>query len=67
MARWITAVQLIIVNVLIFFAVFESKNMVALLDFLKYFVGATFLELLGGLLIIVNFVFSHETSDMIKY
>ena len=64
---WITAIQLIIVNVLIFFAVFGPQDMVALLDFLKYFVGATFLELLGGLLIIVKFVFSHETSDMIKH
>lgn len=64
---WITAIQLIIVNVLIFIAIFGSKDMIALLDFLKYFVGATFLELLGGLLIIVKYVFSHETSEMIKH
>ena len=38
-----------------------------MLDFLKYFIGATFIELLGGLLIIVKFVFSHETSDMLKH
>lgn len=34
---------------------------------MKFFVGATFVELLGGLLIIVNYVFSHETSDMLKH
>ena len=41
--------------------------MTMLLDFLKYFIGATFVELLGGLFIIVKFVFSHETSDMLKH
>lgn len=64
----ITASQLIVINVLIFFAIFKSPEiMTMLLDFLKYFIGATFVELLGGLFIIVKFVFSHETSDMLKH
>ena len=64
----ITALQLLVINVLIFFAIFKSQEiMPMLLDFLKYFVGATFVELLGGLFIIVKFVFSHETSDMLKH
>ena len=63
----VTVAQLIVADVLIFIAIFVVKEMVELLDFLKYFVGATFVELLGGLLIIVKFVFSHETFDMIKH
>lgn len=64
----ITALQLLVINVLIFFAIFKSQEiMPMLLDFLKYFVGATFVELLGGLFIIVKFVFSHEASDMLKH
>lgn len=62
----ITAMQLAIINVLVFFAIFNS-NLAVILDFMKYFVGATFLELLGGLFIIVKFVFGHETSDMLKH
>ena len=62
----ITAMQLLIINVLVFFAIFNS-NANVILDFMKYFVGATFLELLGGLFIIVKFVFGHETSDMLKH
>ena len=64
----ITALQLLVINVLIFFAIFMGQEIMSLLlDFLKYFIGATFIELLGGLLIIVKFVFSHETSDMLKH
>ena len=64
----ITALQLLVINILIFFAIFKSQEiMPMLLDFLKYFGGATFVELLGGLFIIVKFVFSHETSDMLKH
>lgn len=62
----ITAMQLLVINVLVFFAIFNS-NANIILDFMKYFVGATFLELLGGLFIIVKFVFGHETSDMLKH
>lgn len=65
---WITASQLLVINVLIFICIFgnqESLNVT--LSFMKFFVGATFLELLGGLLIIVKFVFSHETFDMLKH
>ncbi len=62
----ITAMQLLVINVLVFFAIFNSNTNV-ILDFMKYFVGATFLELLGGLFIIVKFVFGHETSDMLKH
>lgn len=62
----ITAMQLLVINVLVFFAIFKS-NANIILDFMKYFVGATFLELLGGLFIIVKFVFGHETSDMLKH
>ena len=65
---FITALQLLVVNVLIFFAIYANQEvMPMLLDFLKYFVGATFVELLGGLIIIVKFIFNHETSDMIKH
>lgn len=64
----ITVVQLLIVNVLVFIAIFgrqESTQMI--LNFMSYFVGATFVELIGGLYIIVKYVFSHSTSDMLKH
>lgn len=65
---WITASQLLIINVLIFICIFGNEQIIdQTLSFMKFFVGATFLELLGGLLIIVKFVFSHETSDMLKH
>ena len=65
---WITASQLLVINVLIFICIFGNKEVLDLaLSFMKFFVGATFLELLGGLLIIVKFVFSHETYDMLKH
>ncbi len=65
---WITATQLLVINVLIFICVFGNKEILDItLSFMKFFVGATFLELLGGLLIIVKFVFSHETFDMLKH
>ena len=65
---WITATQLLVINVLIFFCIFGNKEILDItLGFMKFFVGATFLELLGGLLIIVKFVFSHETFDMLKH
>ncbi len=65
---WITASQLIVINVLIFICIFGNKEILDVtLSFMKFFVGATFLELLGGLLIIVKFVFSHETYDMLKH
>ena len=64
----VTVIQLVTINVLIFFIFFGDKYMLdAWLDFLKYLVGATFVELLGGLLIIVRFVFSRETFDMLKH
>lgn len=65
---WITASQLVVINVLIFICIFGSSQALnILLSFLKFFVGATFLELLGGLLIIVKFVFSRETYDMLTH
>lgn len=65
---WITAIQLVVINALIFITVFGDKQILpTLLDFLKFFVSATFIELLGGLFIIVRFVFSHEASDMLKH
>lgn len=65
---WITASQLIIINVLIFICILGNEQIISTtLSFMKFFVGATFLELLGGLLIIVNYVFSHETFDMLKH
>lgn len=65
---WITASQLIVINVLIFICILGNEQIISTtLSFMKFFVGATFLELLGGLLIIVNYVFSHETFDMLKH
>lgn len=69
----ITAMQLFVINVLIFICVFSNKILGdiallnAVLEFIKFFVGATFLELMGGLLIIVKFVFSREAYDMLKH
>lgn len=65
---WITGSQLFVINALIVIAVFWKSEMVnIILDFLRFFIGATFLELLGGLIIIVKFAFSHETYDMLKH
>lgn len=65
---WITASQLVIINVLIFICILGNEQIISTtLSFMKFFVGATFLELLGGLLIIVKYVFSHETFDMLKH
>ncbi len=65
---WITASQLIVINILIFICILGNKQIInTTLSFMKYFIGATFLELLGGLLIIVKYVFSHETFDMLKH
>lgn len=65
---WITAMQLLAINVLIFLCVYANEQVLEiLLDFMKFFVGATFLELMGGLLIIVNYVFGHEAYDMLKH
>lgn len=69
----ITAMQLITINVLIFICVLskrilgDTEILSAVLDFIKYFIGATFLELMGGLLIIVKYVFSREAYDMLKH
>ncbi len=69
--RWfacITAMQLVIINILVFIAIAMDRSVMStLLEFLEYFIGATFIELLGGLFIIVKFVFSHEASDMLKH
>ena len=65
---WITASQLVVINVLIFICILGNEQIISTtLSFMKFFVGATFLELLGGLLIIVKYVFSHETFDMLKH
>ena len=70
---WITAIQLASINVLIFICIFSDKILAdkQILDafsrFIKYFIGATFLELMGGLLIIVKYVFSREAFDMLKH
>lgn len=67
---WFTKVtrgQLIFINFMIAITVFFLRDYFEVtFDFLKFLVGATFLELLGGLLIIVNFVCTHETADMLK-
>lgn len=69
----ITAMQLITINVLIFICVLgkrilgDAEILNAILEFIKYFIGATFLELMGGLLIIVKYVFSREAYDMLKH
>lgn len=70
---WITAIQLASTNVLIFICIFSDKILAdkqildAFLGFIRYFIGATFLELMGGLLIIVKYVFSREAFDMLKH
>lgn len=70
---WITAIQLVCINALIFICIFSNRILAnkeildAFLNFLKYFIGATFLELMGGLLIIVKYVFSREAFDMLKH
>lgn len=70
---WITAIQLVSINVLIFICILgdnilaDKQILDAFLGFLKYFIGATFLELMGGLLIIVKYVFSREAFDMLKH
>lgn len=64
----ITVVQLVVVNVLVFFAFFGRQETIqTVLTFMSCFVGATFVELIGGLYIIVRYVFSHTTSDMLKH
>lgn len=70
---WITAIQLLVINILILICMLSGKILGdyqildAVLDFIKFFVGATFLELMGGLLIIVKYVFSREAYDMLKH
>ncbi len=64
----ITILQLIAINVVIMISIFAQLDPFnSIVDFMKFFVGATFVELLGGLIIIVKFVFNHETSDMLKH
>lgn len=62
-----TAIQLIVIDVIIFLGIFNFIESVALFDFLRFFISATFIELLGGLIIIVKFVFKDAIYDMLKH
>lgn len=68
--RWftiLTFMQLFFINIIIIVALTSMRDyMDIIFDFLKYFVGATFIELLGGLLIIVNWLFNHNVFKLIN-
>lgn len=65
------AIQLVVINILVSICVCvfiwgKYSSIVPLFNFMKFFIGATFVEVLGGFFIIVKVIFSPETSDMLK-
>lgn len=60
-------VQLAIVNVLLLICLFGFRDQLdIILDFFKYFISFTFVEVLGGLLIIINFLFNNNLYNLFK-
>lgn len=60
------SVQLAIVNVLLIICLVCFKEQLAvILDFFKYFIASTFIEILGGLLIIVRFLFNDNLYNIV--
>lgn len=62
----LTAFEIIVINIIVIYALSSSQAiMETIFNFLNVFIGATFVELLGGLFIIVRYAFNHNSFKLL--
>lgn len=63
----VTILQFLVINIIVIVALFfEQNKMDAVFKFSKFFIGATFAELLSGLFIIIKFVFNKDVVSLLS-